>query len=410
MRDDNSRPVRIHAHLVSAVTQNIDEIFNRGRHADKVIEGALRSHPRWGARDRRFVAEMTYEIVRHWRRVCYLAYPHRDERFSGEGGSYGANKTEIQAIVDLSLVEFGWLPQGANSLAGSPTYPTAAVANSFPDWLDQRGSQIWKGDWKRVCEALNQTARVCLRANLIKTDRETLAKRFLEESQIATLPIAEVQDGLVLEKRTNVFATDLFKQGMFEVQDGSSQRVVELLNPQPGEKVIDACAGAGGKTLHLASRMNNRGRIWALDVVPKKLEELALRARRAGASNIEAREITSTKVIKRLDGVADALLLDVPCSGIGVLRRNPDTKWKLTPEDIVKLRELQSYILQNYTRMLRTGGRLVYATCSLLPEENEIQIQEFMKSNPGWKLEHEKTLRPDLDGYDGFYMALLRKN
>jgi 16S rRNA (cytosine967-C5)-methyltransferase len=176
-------------------------------------------------------------------------------------------------------------------------------------------------------------------------------------------------------------------------------------------RVVDACAGGGGKTLHLAAMMENKGSIIALDTQGWKLEELRKRARRAGASNIETRSIESKKTIKRLYNTADRLLLDVPCSGLGVLRRNPDAKWKLQPEQIDQLRQTQQDILQSYAPITKPGGRMVYATCSILPSENQDQIQTFLASSTGkdFKLISDQKILPQDDGFDGFYMALLER-
>jgi 16S rRNA (cytosine967-C5)-methyltransferase len=172
---------------------------------------------------------------------------------------------------------------------------------------------------------------------------------------------------------------------------------------------VDACAGAGGKTLHLAALMKNKGSIIALDVQEKRLTELKLRARRAGAHCIETRLIEGSKVIKRLKNSADRLLLDVPCSGLGVLRRNPDSKWKLTPEKMETLNQLQKKIINEYSEILKPGGLMVYATCSVLPSENQNVIAEFLKNRSDWILEQELSLDPSQGMTDGFYVARIKK-
>ena len=218
-------------------------------------------------------------------------------------------------------------------------------------------------------------------------------------------------DALQLDKRANVFATEAFKKGMFEVQDASSQRVAYYLDVEPGMRVVDACAGAGGKSLHLAARMDNKGQLISLDIYQSKLNELKKRARRNQAHNIETRLIDNNKVIKKLYGQADRLLLDVPCTGLGVLKRNPDTKWKLRPEFLDEIRETQQEILQNYSPILKKGGKMVYATCSILPSENQEQIAKFLASEAGkdFELIKDEAVSPSKTGYDGFYMALLEK-
>jgi 16S rRNA (cytosine967-C5)-methyltransferase len=216
-------------------------------------------------------------------------------------------------------------------------------------------------------------------------------------------------DALVLKKRINVFQHPLFKEGYYEIQDAGSQCIAPFLQVEPGMRVIDACAGAGGKTMHLACLMENKGRLIALDVIEWKLGELRIRARRNGIGIIQTKVIDSTKVIKRLHGTADRLLLDSPCSGLGVLRRNPDAKWNLTPEFIENVKLTQAKILNDYTAMLRPGGKAVYATCSILPSENEQQVKSFLTRNTEFKWLDERKITPATDGFDGFYMALLEK-
>lgn len=226
---------------------------------------------------------------------------------------------------------------------------------------------------------------------------------------IQTNPLPSLPSALALTEKKNVFQTEAFKNGFFEVQDAGSQVIAPTLDVQPGMRVIDACAGAGGKTLHLAALMQNQGRLIAMDVENWKLDELRRRARRNGVSNVETRLIEA-KTIKRLRETADRVLLDVPCSGLGVLRRNPDSKWKIMPEFLAQIRQTQYDILSHYSQMVKPGGKLVYATCSILPSESENQVQRFLKEQgQQWTLETETRTSPARDGFDGFYMASLVK-
>jgi 16S rRNA (cytosine967-C5)-methyltransferase len=208
-----------------------------------------------------------------------------------------------------------------------------------------------------------------------------------------------------------VFTTDAFKEGLFEVQDASSQLVAEFLDVKPGQRVIDTCAGAGGKTLHLAALMENKGQLIALDIYARKLTELKRRAKRAGAHNVETREIDSTKVIKKLHNSADRVLIDAPCTGLGVLRRNPDAKWKMQPDFLEKVIATQKQILSDYSKMVKPEGKLVYATCSILPQENKEQVKTFLESEEGkdFILIRDKNIYASVEGFDGFYMALLQR-
>ncbi|HAI43578.1 MAG TPA: RNA methyltransferase, partial [Maribacter sp.] len=203
-----------------------------------------------------------------------------------------------------------------------------------------------------------------------------------------------------------------FKNGMFEVQDASSQLVSDFLDIEPGQRVVDTCAGAGGKSLHLAALMENKGQLIFMDIYGSKLKELKRRARRNGAHNIEVREIDSTKVYKKLYGSADRVLIDAPCTGLGVLRRNPDSKWKMQPEFLDKIVKTQHEIIRNYSKIVKPGGKMVYATCSILPQENSHQVQSFLKSEEGkdFTLVKDKKIYASKSGYDGFYMALLEKS
>jgi len=252
---------------------------------------------------------------------------------------------------------------------------------------------------------------VVVRANTLKISKEELIKKF-SEIGIKTFQLESIPNALIIEQRQNLFQTMLFKEGLFELQDAASQLVAQYLDVQPGMRVIDACAGAGGKTLHIASLMGNKGKIIALDTEEWKLNELKKRAKRNGVSIIETRTITSSKIIKRLAGSTDRLLLDVPCSGLGVLRRNPDAKWKLSEERIIELKKIQQDILNSYPKMVKVGGKVVYATCSILPSENNFQIQQFLSGENGTKnfsVVEEKVISPADTGFDGFYICVLRR-
>jgi len=401
---------KLHRNLLEGVRSGLDEIIFHGRPADKVLEALLKSNPRWGVRDRGFVAEAIYELIRYQRRYLALA---GQEQMSPDVLYLLIGTWARRQGYDLGgLPEFEPLPdEEEQAFLESGLSSDRAVWESVPDWLDRHlASELGEEVWDRELKALNVPARMVLRTNRLKTDPNRLYD-YLQAQSIPSSKDPELPDALILDRKANVFALPVFKKGWFEMQDGSSQRVGIFLEAESGMRVIDACAGAGGKTLQLASIMRNSGQIIALDVFGSKLEELKRRSRRAGAHNIETRLVKNTKVVKRLSAQADRLLLDVPCSGLGVLRRNPDTKWKLRAEFMEEVKQLQARILQDYSAMLRMGGKLVYATCSILPEENEKQVQAFLQSEAGQQfiLEEERYCWPSVDGYDGFYMARLRR-
>ena len=247
-----------------------------------------------------------------------------------------------------------------------------------------------------------------MRTNTLKTTAHRL-QQLLEKEDIATETLRFYPDALVLTERKNVFQTKLFKDGLFEVQDASSQKVAEFCNVKPGQRVIDACAGAGGKTLHLAAQMENKGQLIAMDIYANKLTELKRRAKRNNAHNIQTKVIDSTKVIKKMKNSADVVLIDSPCSGLGVLKRNPDAKWKLQPEFLDKIKATQAEILNNYAQMVKDGGTLVYATCSILPSENEEQVKKFLSLHNEFELVDSKSISVAKSGFDGFFMAKMKK-
>lgn len=400
-------PVKIHYNLCSAVVDALEQIFGPdGMYADKVLENVLRSDPRRGARDRAFIAENTYEIVRHARLLATLT----GQEISPATNWWKVLEAKLTLSLDEPLPDFQeWSRMDRTALSSrlAALQAQRAVRESVPDWLDELGQNELGERWEPTLVALNTTAPVALRVNALKMDIAA-AQKFLREEGIETERNGSA--GLLLLRRGNVFSSRAFRSGGVEVQDLSSQLVAPFLEVAPGMCVVDACAGAGGKTLHLAALMANKGRLIALDTEAWKLDELRKRARRAGAHCIETRIITSTKVIKRLHGSADRLLLDVPCSGLGVLRRNPDTKWKLRPEQVEHLRHTQREILERYTAILRPGGLFVYATCSVLPSENEEQLQRFMSAHSdGFRLIRQQTVMPGENRGDGFYMALVEK-
>jgi len=393
--------VKLYRNLADAVINTLQIIFEENRYADKVIEKTLKQNPKWGARDRRFIAETTYDIVRWFRFLKKVSGADDHDYWRLLGAWLIWKKIEIPdwgPFNDLSTKTIS-----ENLLKEYPL----PIQESIPDWLHDLGSQELPLRWSNEIKSLNQEASVVLRVNTLKADKNTIRQQ-LQEEGIETIPDPKFTSALLLAKRMNVFGSKAFKSGLFEVQDAGSQLIAPFLRAEPGMRVIDACAGAGGKTLHLASLMENKGRIVAMDTEAWKLEELKKRARRAGANNIETKVIENSKSIKRLANSADRLLLDVPCSGLGVLKRNPDAKWKLSMDYILKVKELQQKILSEYSIMIKPGGMLVYSTCSILPSENEKQVHQFLNSNEGFELVDEKHSWPS-EGFDGFYMALLRK-
>lgn len=400
--------MRLHRNLVFATIDALSEIFNDGVYADKAIEKALKRDKRWGARDRSFIAETTYDILR-WMRL-YSEIAEVKAPYSRE------NLFRIFAVWatlrGITLPDWKQIePTPTRRIKGKfdELIKIRKYRESIPDWMDELGAkELGEKTWEKEIHSLNEQAPVVLRANTLKTTKDQL-RSALKDEGIVTEPIKGYPDALQLEERSNVFKTEAFKDGFFEVQDASSQLVARFLEVEPGMRVVDTCAGAGGKTLHIAALMENKGQIIATDIYENKLKELKRRAKRAGAHNIDPRAIESTKVVKKLYGTADRVLIDAPCSGLGVLSRNPDAKWKLQPEFIETIKITQEQILDQYSRILKPGGKMVYATCSILPSENQEQVEKFLAREAGknFKLIKDQKILSSETGYDGFYMALL---
>ena len=404
--------MKLHRNLVDAVIEGLGFIFTENQYADKVVEKLLKKDKRWGARDRAFVAETIYDIVR-WKRL-YAEIAEVYEPFTTH------NLRRLFAVwATLKGIP---LPDWGNYFEDTPTRRIKGkfdelskirkYRESVPDWLDALGEQeLGEALWTDELHSLNSLAPVVLRVNTLKISRDRL-QQLLREEGVESYPLQQYPDALQLVERSNIFKSQSFKDGLFEVQDASSQKVAPFMQIDNSVKrIIDTCAGAGGKTLHLATLLQNKGQIIAMDIYEQKLQELKRRARRNGVFNIETKLI-DPKQLKRMQGTADRVLIDAPCSGLGVLRRNPDAKWKLQPEFLDQIRTTQQKILQQYSKLLKKGGKLVYATCSVLPSENHQQVATFLASEAGkdFKLEAEEVIFAHQSGYDGFYMARLINN
>lgn len=395
--------MKLFVNLARAVVSALEMIFEHNKYADKVIEKVLKQNPKWGARDRRFIAETTYDIVRWYRFLQNITEAEENDYWKLLGGWCVLHQVPLPPWTEFKdLNEKRILDRNIKMKS------IRRFRESIPDWLDTLGEQELGKRWEKELNSLNEEAAVVLRANALKVSAKDLHQA-LRDTEVETDYLRDFPDALVLSERQNIFRHPAFKEGLFEVQDAASQLIAPFLRVNPGMRVIDACAGAGGKTLHLAAIMKNKGRIIAMDVEAFKLEELQKRAKRAGVSNLEIKHIESSKTIKRLENSADRLLLDVPCSGLGVLKRNPDAKWKLSLAFIENVKELQQHILRDYCNMLKKDGLMVYSTCSVLPSENERQVEKFLEGNGDrFELVDQKHSWPT-DGFDGFYMALLRK-
>lgn len=389
--------------LLKMAAAGLKKVFNEGQYAEQVLEKLLASDGRLGSRDRKLVASVFYDVLRFRRHLEEL-----EDRQPLEKKEDWFLRVCLWLIHQGNELEHIREAEGWNrEIIRLPLQRTGAVAASVPDWLWNLGMTELPERWEKEITALNLPAPVYIRANTLKITADELESVLAMEG-IKVKKVPASPNALELCDRTNVIRLGSFRKGLYEVQDAASQRIAPFLLAGPGQLIIDACAGAGGKTLHLAALTGDKSKIVSMDVEGWKLEELKKRASRAGIRTVSTELIRGNKTIKFWEGKADRLLLDVPCSGLGVLRRHPDSKWKLSPEAIEELKETQEEILHRYSRMLKPGGIMVYATCSLMPGENEDQVDGFLQQHPEFSLEAMERSWPS-EGWDGFFMARLRK-
>ena len=421
-----NRPRQSYAAIrIDQVQRVLGEILQWTYPADSALSHWLRHHPNLGARDRSEVAEAVYDVLRHLRRYRQfgesgvgpasrrLAILGLNATLGAEALEEGMDAAEAEWLKRVSQIDLSTLPR--------------AVRGSIPDWLDERLSLMDSPE--TLVEALNRQASLDLRVNPLKAERDAMLTE-LQQSAGRYEPVAMPFSpwGIRMEGRPAINRWPQFENGSIEVQDEGSQLLALLVAPRRGEMIIDFCAGAGGKTLLLGALMRSTGRLYAFDVSAARLARAKPRFARSGLSNVVPVVIDSENDarVKRLAGKAQRVLVDAPCSGIGTLRRNPDLKWRQHPEALAELGRLQERILNSAARCVAPGGRLVYATCSLLAEENEVQAERFLASHPDFervdaaeilaarcetlKLEGPYVqLRPDVHGTDGFFAAVFER-
>ena len=438
---NRSRPLTPGAQVAAAI-DILTAIDTEHRPADDVAAEYFRRRRYVGAKDRARIAGHVYAVLRHRAALDWWIAKHRVPTGSRSRVLAGLVLVErwrpdvILACCDgdrfrparLDHTEEGFIRDLATRTLRHPEMPRA-VANDLPDWLEPYFERVFGKSLEREMAALNGPAPTDLRVNLLKTDRET-ARRTLATEGIAVAPTPLSRLGLRLHERVPLGNLAAFKQGLVEVQDESSQIAALLADARPGMRVVDFCAGAGGKTLALAVGMDNRGKLVACEVSQRRLDRAAHRLRRAGVANVERRALSGErdKWVKHHKAGFDRVFADVPCLGTGTWRRNPDAKWRMRPEDLAELVERQQLILRSAARLVRPGGRLIYATCSLLREEDEAQAEAFLAAEPDFSLlpvarvwretiggaspggEDYLRLTPAQHGTDGFFVAIFERH
>ncbi len=429
---------------IAAAIDILTEIETEGLAADNAAAVYFRQRRYIGAKDRAQIACHVYDVLRHRAAL--------DWWIVGEGG--GAVETQARSrvlaalsLIDgqrrhtltslfdggrfrpapLSLAEEALLRRLADRTLTHPAMPRA-VANDLPGWLEPYLDRVFGKALEREMAALNSAAPIDLRVNLLKTDRAG-ARMVLAAEGVEAAPTHWSPIGLRLRERAPLSGLAAFRDGLFDVQDEASQLAVLIADARPGMRVVDFCAGTGGKTLALAAGMKNRGRLVACNVSARRLERAGRRLRRAGIGNVERRLLSSErdKWVKHHALCFELVLVDAPCLGTGTWRRNPDAKWRAGPLDLAELRDRQRRILRSAARLVRPGGRLVYATCSVLREENEAQAEDFLAAEPDFaQLPAARAwaeaiggaspaggdylfLTPARHGTDGFFVALFER-
>lgn len=401
-------------------------VLPREAAADKGLSEYFRENPKLGHADRGVVAETVYAVMRHKRSLSAAAgseYP-RELALAALARIRGMNMKQLEHLLrpkEAELVQKikAWKPEEA----------PPAVRNDLPDWLwDSLVAARGEEETQALARGLKQGAPLDLRVNLLKGTREEVLAR-LKDNAIEGEATRYSPYGIRLAAKPVLQRLKLFLEGSIEVQDEGSQLLAELMAPKRGEMVVDFCAGAGGKTLALGALMRSSGRLYALDVAAGRLAKLKPRLARSGLSNVHPVRIESENDIKvkRMAGKADRVLVDAPCSGLGTVRRNPDLKWRHEPSDIAELAVKQNAILVAAARLVKPGGRLVYATCSLLREENRAVVDAFLAAHPefaeidavevlakrGIALESKAApaleLLPQVHGTDGFFACVMER-
>lgn len=411
------KTIKIHTPLLAALENSLYAIFEQGIYADKEVAHALKANRNWGSRDRSFFAETIYDIVR-WKRKY---------AFQLEQSAIQDPENNVQALIGISLLNRNYVIQNPDRTGLTSAdidllkkqlklpIEQPAIATSYPEELYSYCEQALGNTWHAIAEQLNAQAKVYLRVNTLKTTKKKISE-ILEKENIAFRDYCQtvfssylLEDSLEIMTKNKLKNSTHYTNGYFEFQDIGSQLIsvfaLQNIRDFSNFTLLDMCAGAGGKTLHLSALMKNKGKIIATDFNEKRLVQLQKRIQHAGCKNVEVTDFSS---IKNRTNRFDFILIDAPCSGLGTLKRSPDIKWKLSISDIENYCQIQQTLLQDASTLLNKNGTILYATCSILPQENENQIQRFLENKTAFKLAAEIKINPAHYPSDGFYMAKLQ--
>ena len=427
------------------IMEHVQSIWRADKRApvDGLLADYFRARRFIGSKDRGAISDLVYFVLRfggtlQWhieacdrsvtpRRVVMIALLFQEPPMSVEAIADAFNGTQY-APAALTDPERVMLERCAKHAFRPAEMPEDARLN-YPAWMEGRLKDAFGDDLAVAMEALNMQAPIDLRANTLKCKGAADLILALDRDGYFGVPTPHSPIGVRLQKRLAAFNTQAFKDGKYEMQDEGSQIAALLVRAKPGQKVIDFCAGAGGKTLAIAATMQNKGRLLAWDTSANRLGQMGKRLARAGVSNVQTHVLRdeADPYLKRHLASADWVLVDAPCSGSGTWRRNPDLKWRFTLDDLQEIKAMQQRILQQAARLVKPGGRLVYVTCSVFPDENFWQVKQFLGGNPNFRVEapdkvwnnhlHARdgigaslVLSPHKDGTDGFFAAVLLKD
>ena len=400
--------MKLYRNLADGIVEGVQEVLGNRMALRPTLKNILIKNRKWGSNDRKLVGKGIIEIIRWKRKFDVIG------KLKVKSKNYFKNLLVVWSIYnDIEFEEcltFSKFKKDKICNNISITNSKRAFKNSIPDWLDSLGMKTYgKVIWEKEIQALNKPAKLFLRTNTLKTDVKKLQAYLKENHKVNTNIVSNIPNALVVEENKILTHLDIYKKGWFEIQDLNSQKISIFTNPKPNSLIIDACAGSGGKTLHLATIMKNTGRIIATDSSDKKRKQLENRLKRNGISIVEYLNSENEYFFKKFNNSANIVIIDAPCSGLGVIKRNPAAKWHMNPKRIEQLVDIQKQILQKYAALVKSRGNLVYATCSIFPNENQNQIKNFLKSNLGleFRIEKEEVLLTHDTGGDGFYVAKL---
>src|SRR5450830_8840 len=419
--------------LIRQASVMLSNLLEFNSPADVKLSEFFRNNRDLGTKERAFVAESVYGVLRRLRFLS--AVTANDDNDPDDARKLvlawmlriqGMSIQKMEPMLNEQQIEWAHTIK-AKSTENLPL----AVQADVRDWLwEKLAAQYGEKEALTIARSMHESATLDLRVNTIKGTRDEVMAKFIAENtsgeaNVSKTPYSPI--GLRMPLRLNISRHVLFTEGQIEVQDEGSQILAHLVAPKRGMMIADFCAGAGGKTLAMGALMRNTGRLYAFDVSDKRLHSLSQRLKRSGLSNLNAQSISSENdpKLKRLNGKFDRVLVDAPCTGLGTLRRNPDLKWRQTPQDLAELTEKQARILARAAKLTKAGGRLIYSTCSLLSDENEQIAESFLATHPEFKLLNAAEilsqqqinldtgkylkLLPHLHHTDGFFAAVFEK-